>query len=216
MDNIISIVGAGGKTTLMFKTAEELRKNNKVLVTTTTKIYLPDRSQYDYIGLNIDEIAKLNKQKENGIYVYGESVTSENKVIGLSPDFLESITKYFDYVIIESDGAKRKLIKGWNETEPVIINNTTFTFGVLNVKSLGMEINDENVHRVHEFIKITKASMNEKTNINHLVSMVYNINGLFKNSKGRKILYIIGDNEELIASIKKFNYNYIDEIRCIK
>ena len=39
--DIISFVGAGGKTTMMFKLAEELRLNNKVLVTTTTKIYVP-------------------------------------------------------------------------------------------------------------------------------------------------------------------------------
>lgn len=216
MENIISIVGAGGKTTLMFKTAEELRKSYKVLVTTTTKIFLPDKNQYDYIGLSMDKINELNKQSENGIYVYGESVTSENKIIGLSPDFLESITKYFDYVIIESDGSKRKFIKGWNETEPVIINNTTLTYGVLNLKALGMEINEENVHRAHEFIKITNSKMNEKININHLVSMVYNINGLFKNSKGKRILCVIGDNQELVDCIIKFNNNYIHEIRCIK
>ena len=37
--DVISFVGAGGKTTMMFKLAEELGRNSKVLVTTTTKIY---------------------------------------------------------------------------------------------------------------------------------------------------------------------------------
>ncbi|HID0823801.1 TPA: selenium cofactor biosynthesis protein YqeC, partial [Clostridium botulinum] len=36
--SIISIVGAGGKTSLMLNLSEELRPYNKVLSTTTTKI----------------------------------------------------------------------------------------------------------------------------------------------------------------------------------
>ncbi len=47
--SIISIVGAGGKTSLMFNLSEELRPNNKVLSTTTTKIYNPDKTYYDFI-----------------------------------------------------------------------------------------------------------------------------------------------------------------------
>ena len=39
---IITIVGAGGKTTLMFRLADELAKSGlRVVVTTTVKIYRP-------------------------------------------------------------------------------------------------------------------------------------------------------------------------------
>ena len=48
-NSIVSIVGAGGKTSLMFQLAEELREKSRVLVTTTTKIYVPEKGQYDYL-----------------------------------------------------------------------------------------------------------------------------------------------------------------------
>ena len=40
--DIITITGAGGKTTLMFLLSSELSKFGKVMATTTTKIYTPD------------------------------------------------------------------------------------------------------------------------------------------------------------------------------
>lgn len=50
---IISLVGGGGKTTTLYMLANELKnKNKKVLVTTTTAIYSPERG-YDYYFLGL-------------------------------------------------------------------------------------------------------------------------------------------------------------------
>ncbi len=213
---IISITGAGGKTTLMFKLAEELRNEYKVLVATTTKIYLPQKEQYDFIAFDHDNINQLNKSCKKGIYVYGTSVNEENKIIGLTPGFLDSCVKFFDHVIIESDGAKRKLIKGWNSTEPVIIHSTTHTLGVLNTGALGLKVNNTNVHRLEEFIRLTGASQDEAININHLLRLILSPDGLFKNSKGKRILCLVGENNELLESIQNETSGFIDEIRCLR
>lgn len=213
---VISIVGAGGKTTLMFSLAKQFRENYKVMVTTTTKIFLPNSCDFDFIAFGDKEIEKSNRCNTNGIYLYGNSLNSENKILGLDKEILESSIDYFDCVIIESDGANRKLAKGWSEKEPVIINSTTATYGVLNVKAIDLEINLENVHRPEEFIKIASAKIGDKINIHHLKNMVFHGNGLFKSSNGKRILYIIGQNEPLLNTIKLANQGYIDEIRCIK
>ena len=39
--DIITVTGGGGKTTLIFKLAEELKNSGKVLITTTTKMFAP-------------------------------------------------------------------------------------------------------------------------------------------------------------------------------
>jgi len=211
---VISIVGAGGKTSLMFALAEEFKKEKKVLVTTTTKIYLPDESQYDYMAIGCDNFESMNNSTAEGIYIYGSSVNIENKILGLESDVLEKQLQHFDIVLIESDGAKQKLVKGWNSTEPVILNSTTHTIGVLNAKALGRSINSDNIHRIEEFMKITDSKEGEIINIRHLTSLVLNENGLFKNSKGEKILFVIGENDELIKNIVHCNNGYIDKIRC--
>lgn len=188
---VVSIVGAGGKTTLMFSLAGMLSRKSKVLVTTTTKIYVPEPGQYDFIAIGRSNFDKYNRVSANGIYVYGNAVSDDNKLLGLSTEDVDRLAPFFDYILVESDGARRKLVKGWGENEPVICSSTTHTVGVLNLNALGLAIDDSNVCRVGEFLRITGARMHEKITEEHLTSLVFHKNGLFKNSRGEKIVYLI-------------------------
>lgn len=187
---VVSIVGAGGKTTLMFSLARMLARSGRVLVTTTTKIYVPAPGQYDFMAIGSPDFDKCTRMRSSGIYVYGSSVDDENKIIGLAAEDVDRLAPFFDYVLVESDGAKRKLIKGWSKNEPVICGSTTHTVGVLNLNALGLTIDEENVHRVDEFLKITGAQRHEKISEEHLAFIVFHKDGLFKNSIGRKIVYL--------------------------
>jgi len=189
---VLSIVGAGGKTTLMFSLARLLSRKSRVLVTTTTKIFLPNPGQYDFIAMGSSSFDKYNRMKANGIYVYGNGVSDENKILGLRPEDVDRLEIFFDYVLVESDGAKGKLVKGWGRNEPVICSSTTHTVGVLNLNSLGLTVDEENVHRVDEFLKMTGAKRQERINGEHLTSLVFHKDGLFKYSRGEKIIYLIG------------------------
>jgi len=189
---VVSIVGAGGKTTLMFSLARLLGSKSKVLVTTTTKIYVPNPGQYDFMAIGSSNFDKYNRMPANGIYIYGNAVSDENKILGLSTEDVDSLALLFDYVLVESDGARGKLIKGWGGNEPVICSSTTHTVGVLNLNALGLTADEENVHRLDEFLKITGAQRHEKINIEHLASLVFHKDGLFKYSRGEKILYLAG------------------------
>lgn len=42
--DIVSITGAGGKTSLMFYLANKLKKRGTVLIVTTTKIFKPENT----------------------------------------------------------------------------------------------------------------------------------------------------------------------------
>lgn len=187
---MVSIVGAAGKSTLMYTLAGELKRDNKILVTTTTKIYLPEKEQYDFIEIGANNFIKLKHRDCKGIYVYGSSVNKDNKLVGVIPDELEGQLDYFDYILVEADGSKRKPIKGWNATEPVVCKDTTKTIGVLSIESIGKKINEDNVHRVEEFINITNSIENAIITEENIVSLVFNRSGLFKNSVGEKILFI--------------------------
>ncbi len=188
---IVSIVGAGGKTTLMFSLARLLGSTAKVLVTTTTKIYVPDPDQYDYLAVGSSDFERYSGTPSRGIYVYGRAVGEDGKLLGLEPAEVDSLAPFFDYVLVESDGARRKLVKGWGENEPVVCQSTTHTVGVLNLNALGLTADAENVHRLEEFMKLTGARLNEKITEEHLLSLVYHKNGLFKNSRGERIVYLI-------------------------
>ena len=200
--DVIAFVGAGGKTTMMFKLAEELRLSNKVLVTTTTKIYLPLKDKYDFICTDEDKMYNYINMKESGIYILGQGINKENKILGLEEKHLEKLTPYFDYILIESDGAKEKQLKAWNEFEPVIYSKTTKTVGIIDIQSLGMLINEDKVHRSKIFCEITGSQQGDTVKLEHLTKLVMHPQGLFKGAQGEKILYInkVEEPEQLVLA----------------
>jgi probable selenium-dependent hydroxylase accessory protein YqeC len=188
--DVVSIVGAGGKTSLMLQLARELRSQRKVLVTTTTKIYIPSDKDYDFLCCSYENYEKHMLKKTEGIYVLGKGLSEENKLMGLSEEELSKTCHNFDYTLIEADGAKRKSLKGWNRYEPVIYSGTTKTIGVLDITSVGIEIKEDNIHRSDRFCNITDSNSGGFVNLEHLVKLVLHPEGLFKNSLGEDILYI--------------------------
>lgn len=183
--NIISVVGSGGKTTFIYTLAKEIR-TNKVMVSTTTKMFYPTKDEVDRFYL-------LNKDKnieiQNGITFIGEENHEKNKV-GCSIDKIEKYSEYFDYVLLEGDGSKRKPLKGWNEKEPVIIDGTTKTIGIIPINLIGDKISESNIHRIDIFKDLCKKEIGDEITVDVLVEIICNEKGLFKNAKGEKILFL--------------------------
>lgn len=226
--DIITIVGAGGKTSLMFSASSLLRKNYKVLVTTTTNIYVPSEKFYDKIimlsEIKDENYKKLIEKSNNGVYVIGNKISNNTvanklKIKGLSFEVLDKIIPYFDIVIIESDGSKEKPLKGWKDSEPVVYDKTTKTIGVVDIKTIGLNINEDNIHRLDEFLKIINDEESQKVKIKHLKNLILNKSGLFKLSEGEKILFInkvegIRDKRNAVLltnKIKDENSSYINK-----
>jgi len=188
--DIVSIVGAGGKTSLMFLLANELKNYGKVLVTTTTKIFKPNDNEVKYLALGEEGYKFIKNNSDNGIYVYGKFINEENKLIAPDLEKLNFLRSDFNFILIEADGSKKKSLKAWNSYEPVIISNTSKTIGVLSLKSIGMKINSDNIHRLEEFITLTNSEVNDEVNLDMLVKIIFSDNGLFKNAVGKNILFI--------------------------
>jgi probable selenium-dependent hydroxylase accessory protein YqeC len=151
---IISLVGAGGKTTLMFALARELSAPGKlVITTTTTKIFEPSASLTEQLIIEEDEyklIGLLNHIPGKYQHVtLAKSRLFPNKLIGISPEFvallksLESVS----HIIIEADGASQRPLKAPNETEPVIPEKTTLVIPVVGIDALGRPLNGDVVFR---------------------------------------------------------------------
>ncbi|WP_343348702.1 selenium cofactor biosynthesis protein YqeC [Terrisporobacter petrolearius] len=218
--DVITIVGAGGKTSLMFSASTLLRKEYKVLVTTTTNIYVPSEKFYDKMimlsEIKYEDYKKLIEKSSNGVYVIGNKIvnneaSNKSKIKGLSVEVLDKITPYFDIVIIEGDGSKEKPLKGWKDLEPVVYNKTTKTIGVVDIKTIGLNINENNIHRLDEFLKIINDKESQRVKVKHLKNLILNKSGLFKFSKGKKILFInkaenIEDKKNAVLLTNKIKY----------
>ena len=142
-NSVTGITGSGGKTSLMFCLAEELSKQGKVLVTTTTKIYEPDENTYEELFLT--ENKKSFKGRGKNIFILGLKIENGKLLSPREEDILK-IKSQYDYILYEGDGSKQKLMKFWREDEPCLLSFTDTVIGVGSIKSLGLNFNEENIH----------------------------------------------------------------------
>lgn len=187
--DVICLVGAGGKTSLMFLLAQQAKLNGfKVLVTTTTQIKVPTQDQYEAIDLS-GMLFSQTPITDPGIYVGGKLSDRHEKICGANVQLLFEQLGYFDLILIEADGAATKPLKGWKESEPVIPSFTTKTIGVIDIQTIGKNINAGLVHRLNLFLEITGAEAGETFSIDHLLQLINHKRGLFQNSHGKKIIF---------------------------
>lgn len=188
--DVVSIIGAGGKTSLMFYLAREAKNQGmRVLVTTSTRIRVPEESQYDSIDLS-GKLFSDREIQDAGVYVGGLPAEDPSKITGVRSDLLAYQCKKFDLVLIEADGAAEKPLKGWKSTEPVIADFTSTTIGVVDIQTIGKQISEDLVHRLEIFSQITGADEGENVQLGHLLRMIVHNKGLFGSALGREILFI--------------------------
>ncbi|WP_415329958.1 selenium cofactor biosynthesis protein YqeC [Clostridium perfringens] len=183
--DIISVVGSGGKTTFIYNLAKEI-KNKKILISTTTKMLYPEENQVDYFFC----LAEDNEIsiKEGRTFIGGEKV-SKNKISG-DISLIKKYISRFDYILLECDGSKTKPLKGWNSTEPVILNETTKTIGIIPLHIVGEKITEKNIHRIEIFNNVFKTKIGDEITLNVIAEIITNPKGLFKDAVGEKILFL--------------------------
>lgn len=146
----VSLVGGGGKTSLMFRLAREISPPCKVVITTTTKIFRPPMDEFTLLLLGKDEQAekKLAGYLQSGLIpVLGSDLLKNDKVDGITDGQLNVLAKYADYILVEADGSKGRSLKGHLDSEPVIPGLTTVLVVVIGADVLGKRLGDEYVHR---------------------------------------------------------------------
>jgi len=192
----ISLVGAGGKSTLFSRLAEELLlKNKRTILTTTTKMFAWQLSPFIKKGKLIEDhneeiiqecIKKYFSLKSKGgrLVVIGEKMKDkgEEKVFGTPPEWLDKWwgEGLVDFILIEADGASGRPVKAPAPHEPVIPLSTTDLVGVIGIDVLGLSLQEENVFRSQIFSQLTGLKLGEKIGIEALSLLICHPEGLFK------------------------------------
>lgn len=172
---IISVVGAGGKTTLIYRLAEELKiKGIRVLITTTTKMYVPKRRFISWesgIGEEGDkgkqESAKRMEEKirgklhEEGIVVVGRILNGGEKFTGISEKVRSILPNLCDVLLVEADGSRQKPVKVPADHEPVLFPVSDLVIGVLGMNSVGQRIL-EAAHRPEDVAAFLNTSVEHR------------------------------------------------------
>lgn len=166
---VVSIIGAGGKTTLMFQLAKILhQQGKKVLTTTTTKIFFPKPLHCPKTIVESDPNL-LIQQIQDGLKTTSHISAGSrldkknNKLFGLAPETVDAVwqARLFDTIIVEADGAAQKPIKASAPHEPVIPQTTTCLTIVSGMDGMGKPLDGHHVHRPEIFSKNTGLALRD-------------------------------------------------------
>jgi probable selenium-dependent hydroxylase accessory protein YqeC len=160
---VISLVGAGGKTSLMFRLARELSAAGEtVLTTTTTRIFMPGEGESGGVILADTAEAILaqaaRKLNEHRHLTAAAGLSADpRKLAGLTPQTVDRLraSRVFDWIIVEADGAAGRPLKAPAAHEPVVPSSSGWLVGLVGLRALGRPLTDEWVFRAEMFSRIT-------------------------------------------------------------
>jgi len=152
--DVVSVVGAGGKTTLVYRLAAEARSEGwRVLVTTTTHMGTMAEATTGRVlvetgtGPAIEADLARALATEGRATVLGRRVRAD-KIEGLAPERVDALAATADLVLVEADGARGRSLKVPAAHEPVIPASTTLVIVVAALDALGRPLAAETVHRL--------------------------------------------------------------------
>ncbi len=195
---LISIVGAGGKTTTMYTLADELAQRGKrVITTTTTNIYFPQQGETDTLIVS-PETPRLLKMiraswEQHQRITVAASPTGAGKLAGLRPDQpYELLMKSgADVVIVEADGARHHMIKAPAEHEPAVSPQTNVALLMLSAEAINQPLSGEVAHRPEMFAKVAGINMGDVLTPEIVARVMLSELGGMKNIPEWAVVYLL-------------------------
>ena len=185
---VVSLVGGGGKTSLMFKLARELSAaGDTVLTTTTTKIFEPTADQTGSLILSgsVDNVlnqaeALLNRYSH--ITAVSGRLPESNKLIGFASRIVGELwdSDLFQWIIVEADGAAGRPLKVPAAHEPVIPDCTQRLIGMVGLNAVGQPLNERLVFRPELFSRLAGIPKGSAVTEAAVADMFTLKNGLFR------------------------------------
>jgi probable selenium-dependent hydroxylase accessory protein YqeC len=157
---LISIVGAGGKTTVLHALGRELAADGRrVILTTTTKMAADQVTEPVCVSAIPDDIEAAYVR---GAALFVMSDVDAYKPTGFGPDTVNLLfaDTSVDHLIVEADGARSMSIKAPADHEPAIPSRSTLVIVVVGADALGKPLIDVG-HRPDRIAELTGASVND-------------------------------------------------------
>jgi len=152
-DEVVALVGGGGKTTAMFRLAREMvERGGSAITTTTTRIFAAQ------IALAPAHVPAASATREGvsaaltahrHVLVIGATNPSDGKADGVSLDLFQRLRAWCPGVCVlnEADGSRMRPFKAPAGHEPVIPVETTLVVPVVGADVFGTTLDADHVHR---------------------------------------------------------------------
>jgi len=176
---LVSIVGAGGKSTILFQLGRDLATpSGRVILTTTTKMAADQITEPTCWSDDPTEVDRVLEPGRPLFVVTGEVPRKATGPAARATDrlFLETTA---DHLIVEADGARSMSIKAPADHEPVIPDLSTTVVVVTGIDAIGRPIS-EVAFRPDLVAKIAGAEVDDELTIERAATVLLHHNGGLK------------------------------------
>lgn len=152
--DVVSFVGAGGKTSALFRLAGELAGQGwRVISTTTTRIaqdelrLAPQQVGFGH-GMQLPDTLPDQVEQHRHIFVFSK-IEADGKVRGVRPAWLDSHlarATYLDALLVEADGSRRLPMKAPLPHEPAMPASSTVIVPVMGLDALGLPLDKKRIY----------------------------------------------------------------------
>jgi molybdenum cofactor cytidylyltransferase len=179
---VVSFVGAGGKTSTALRLMDELsRAGQRVVFTTTTKIMEPIPRPGECLILAETPVAARSaladaqcprpflahrrlSNADPGFAARAPYPVRPNKLAGPPPEWIDALSAELPGLtfLVEADGARHRLLKAPAAHEPVLPAATTLLAPTANLAALGCPLTSEHVHRAELAARLLSVPTGER------------------------------------------------------
>ena len=159
-DGVVSVVGAGGKKSTMYRLAEEL---DSPLLTSTVRIPIFD-PHVARVLVTEDPVGEFSREPSLewplGVVPAREG---SDRYRGYDPSVVDALAtlETVQTVLVKADGARMRKFKAPGEHEPRIPASSTVVVPVVSAHVIGESLDDERVHRVEQVCRLTGLTPGE-------------------------------------------------------
>lgn len=189
--HVVSLIGGGGKTTLLYEMAGfGVRNGQNVLVTTSTHTYCPPKEWRD---VSIADVER--KFKTGRAAIIGSDCKNPEKLSMPEKKFFQAVQKKADLTLIEADGAKHLPCKAPAEHEPALLSCSDIVVGVMGFSALGQPL-QKVCFRAERAAELLGCSMEHRISAADLAQLIVSKAGQQKNLQDRSFYAVLHQYEE--------------------
>jgi probable selenium-dependent hydroxylase accessory protein YqeC len=196
--HVVSLVGAGGKTTLMYQMADYCASlGQKVLVSTTTHIRMPLDGSF---AADLEQARR--RWRDKSYAVVGQPCANE-KLCMFPKEELSIYLTQADIVFLEADGSKEHPMKVPAQKEPVLLKESDIVLAVCGLSALWRPLSDV-CFRIDEAEALLKKARTEPAALEDVVQILTDELGARKNVGSREYYMILNqcDDSARLAAAK--------------
>lgn len=204
----ISLTGGGGKTSMLYALGGYFAVEEKVVMTTTTKIYRPEESDHVQVFIaSLPECIEEIKNTENYSLSLAAKREEEQKLIGFTPEETDTIaaSEVCGKLIVEADGTRGMSFKCYENWEPPVPQSSNCQIIILGADTLVSPASPTTVFRLDMLREKYGIQKGEMISARNMAAILSNKSEYLKNSPKETFRILFINKGELLEEEEREN-----------